>query len=266
MTFAKADQIAVLFNVLSATEDLFRGGEARISVRGLREASPVQRSYAVKLDATPFQKTLSIHQTIPAAELDPDYYEILVRLVGAGGETLDEKKNSFVVSPSAAMGHPIANAKGFSLANQFLYRYMLAQQAEKMNRPKAAKSLYDEAYQLNPDYKEGVVMYGNFLNTVGAFREALQVAEKLKGDDRRQFPYHIINGQAFMGQEKYEAALTELLLANRIYNSDTSVLNSLGRCYYRLGRKAEALDALNASLKLNPDQDAVKKLIKEIEK
>jgi GWxTD domain-containing protein len=266
MTFAKADEIAILFNVLNVTEDLLRGGEARISVRGLREANPVQRSYTVRLDTTPFQKILSIPQTIPAAELDPDYYEILVKLVGAGGETLDEKKASFIVSPSAAMGHPIANAKGFALANQFLYRYMLAQQAEKMNRVQAAKSLYDEAFQLNPDYKEGVVMYGSFLNKVGAFGEALQVAEKLKGDDRRQFPYYIIRGQALMGQEKYENALTELLLANRIYNSDTNVLNSLGRCYYRLGRKAEALDALNASLKLNPDQDAVKKLIQEIEK
>jgi GWxTD domain-containing protein len=266
MTFAKADEIAVLFNVLNVTEDLLRGGEARISVRGLREANPVQRSYTVRLDASPFQKTLSIHQTIPAAELDPDYYEILVKLVGAGGETLDEKKNSFIISPSAAMGHPIANAKGFALANQFLYRYMLAQQAEKMNRTEAARSLYDEAYQLNPDYKEGVVMYGNFLNKVGAFAEALQVAEKLKGDDRRQFPYHVIRGLALMGQEKYEDALTGLLLANRIYNSDTNVLNYLGRCYFRLGRKAEALDALNASLRLNPDQDAVKKLIQEINK
>lgn len=266
MTFAKADEIAILFNVLNVTEDLLRGGEARISVRGLREANPVQRSYTVRFDTIPFQKILSIPQTIPASELDPDYYEIFVKLVGAGGETLDEKKESFIVTPSAAMGHPIANAKGFALANQFLYRYMLAQQSEKMNRVQAAKSLYDEAFQLNPDYKEGVVMYGSFLNKVGAFGEALQVAEKLKGDDRRQFPYYIIRGQALMGQEKYENALTELLLANRIYNSDTNVLNSLGRCYYRLGRKAEALDALNASLKLNSDQDAVKKLIQEIEK
>ena len=266
MTFDRADEIAVLFNVLNVTEDLLRGGEARISVRGLRQANPVQRSYTVRLDTTPFQKILSIPQTIPASELDPDYYEILVKLVGAGGETLDEKKESFIVSTSAAMGHPIANAKGFALANQFLYRYMLAQQSEKMNRVQAAKSLYDEAFQLNPDYKEGVVMYGSFLNKVGAFGEALQVAEKLKGDDRRQFPYYIIRGQALMGQEKYENALTELLLANRIYNSDTNVLNSLGRCYYRLGRKAEALAALNASLKLNPGQDAVKKLIQEIEK
>jgi hypothetical protein len=265
-TYARADQIAVLFDVLNMTEDLHRGGEVRIDIRGLREAGPVRKSYTVKLNAFPLRETLSIPQTIPAAELEPDYYEILVTLVGSDGSALDEKKESFIVSPSPSLGHPIANAKGFALANQFLYRYMLAQQAEKMNRPETAGSLYRQAYELNPDYREGAIMYGNFLNKVGTFGQALQVAERLKGDDRRQFAYHIIRGQAFMGLDRQEEALAELLLANSIYDSDTNVLNSLGRCYYRLGRKAEALDALNASLKLNPGQEAVKTLIQEINK
>ncbi|TFG55310.1 MAG: tetratricopeptide repeat protein, partial [Candidatus Aminicenantes bacterium] len=265
-TFARGDEIAILFSVLNVTEGLLRDGEAKIEVRGLREAAPVRRSFTVKLSAHPFERTLSIPQSISAAELDPDYYEIVVRLVGAGGEVLDEKKDSFVVMPSPATGHPIANAKGFALANRFLYLYMLAQQSERMNLTDAAKAWYDEAYQLNPDYKEGAVMYGNFLNKAGAFEEALMVAERLRGDDRRQFSYFIIRGQALMGQNKFEDALTDLLQANRMYDSDTAVLNSLGRCYYRLGRKAEALDALNASLKLNPDQDAIKKLVQEIGK
>ena len=263
-TFARTDEIAVLFSVLNVTEELLRDGEAKIEIRGLREAAPIQRSFSVKLGAHPFERTLSISQSISAAELDPDYYEIIVRLVGAGGEVLDEKKDSFVVLPSPATGHPIANAKGFSLANRYLYLYMLAQQSEKMNRTDEAKSWYGEAYRLNPEYKDGVVMYGNFLNRVGAFEEALKVAEKLRGDDRRQFQFFIIRGLALMGQKKFEDALTDLLQANKMYNSDINVLNSLGKCYYRLGRKAEALDALNASLKLNPDQDAVKKLIQEI--
>jgi Flp pilus assembly protein TadD len=94
----------------------------------------------------------------------------------------------------------------------------------------------------------------------------LTVTEKLRGDDRRQFAFFTMRGQALMGLENFEDALKDLLQANRMYNSDTGVLNSLGRCYYRLGRKAEALGALNASLKLNPDQEAVKKLIQEIGK
>jgi len=235
-------------------------------LQGLREANPVRRSFTVKLAGLPLRKVLSVPQTIAAPDLEPDYYEIRVELVGADGETLDEGKESFVISPLAAVGHPIANAKGFALANQFLYRYMLAQQAEKTGRQGLAKSLYDQAYQLNPEYREGVIMYATFLNKTGAFGEALQVAEKLRGDEQRRFPFLIIRGQALMGQGKFQEALDELVQANRIYDSDTTVLNALGQCYHQLGRKTEALEALKASLKLNPDQPAVQALIREVEK
>ncbi len=266
MTFARTDTLAVLFNVVNPTEDLLKGGEARIVVQGLREADPVRKSFTVKLAGLPLRRVLSVPQTIAASDLDPDYYEIRLELVGANGETLGEGKGSFVISPLAAVGHPIANAKGFALANQFLYRYMLAQQAERTGRRDQARSLYDQAYQLNPDYREGVVMYAAFLNKTGAFGEALQVAERLRGDDQRRFPFHVLRGQALMGQGKFQEALDELVQANRIYDSDTTVLNALGQCYLKLGRKTEALEALKASLKLNPAQPAVQALIREAEK
>ncbi len=266
MTFGRTDTIAVLFNLVNVTEELHRGGSARITVQGLREVDPVRRSYTVRLDAAPYAKVLSLPQTIPAADLAPDYYDLTVELVAADGRTLDAGKESFVVSPSAAVGHPISNAKGFALANQFLYRYMLAQQAEKTDRREMARALYEQAYQLNPDYKEGVVMYAGFLNKTGAFAEAIEVARRLEGDTQRQFPFRVIRGQALMGLEKYDEALVELQQANKMYNSDTSVLNALGRCYLRLGRKAEALGALEASLSLNPDQAAIKQLVEEIKK
>ena len=265
-TFSRTDTVAVFFNVLNATEGLRTGGEARIAIRGLREANPVRKSYTVRLDAYPSARILSIPQSIPAGELEPDYYEIGVSLAGAGGEILDEKKDTFVVSQAAVVGHPIAKAKSVPPANQFLYRYMLAQQYEKENRPEAAKPLYEEAYRLNPEYKEGVVMYGNFLNKTGAFEDALRVAEELRKDDRRQFAFHAIRGQSLLGQDKPAEALPDLLDANKIYNNETNVLNSLGKCYSQMGRKTEALAALKASLKLNSKQDDIKKFVEELEK
>jgi GWxTD domain-containing protein len=266
MTFGRTDAIAVLFNLVNVTEELYRNGSVTIAVRGLREAAPVRKTYSIKLDGAPYTRVLSFPQTIPAADLDPDYYEIVLELAGPDGLTLDSKKKTFIVSPDASIGHPIANAKGFSLSNQFLYRYMLAQQAEKTGRAETAATLYEQAHQLNPDYKEGVLMYGNFLNKTGAFARALEVAEGLKDDPQRQFSYRVLRGHALAGQGKDGEALIELQQANRIYNSDTSVLNALGKCYFRLGRKAEALEALNASLSLDPSQEAVKKLVDEIKK
>ncbi len=265
-TFASTDAIAILFNVLRVSESLAKGGEARIEVRGLRQANPVRKTYTVKLDSPLTGQDLSIPYLIPAGELEPDYYDVVVTLAGPGGEILDEKKDMMTVSPATALGHPIANAKGIPVANQFLFRYMLGEQSEKTNRPAAARALYEEAYRMRPEYKDGAVRYANFLNKTGAFDEALKIAEDLRKDDRRQFMFRVIRGQALLGQEKYEEALTELAQANRIYNSEAGVLNALGRCYMKLGRKAEAIEAFNASLKLNPDQPDIKKTLADLGK
>jgi GWxTD domain-containing protein len=265
-TFASSDAIAILFNVLRVTEGLAKGGEARIAVRGLRQANPVRKTYTVKLDTPLTGRDLSIPYLIPAGELEPDYYDVVITLAGPGGEIIDEKKDMMTVSPATALGHPIANAKGIPLANQFLFRYMLGEQSEKTNRPAAARALYEEAYRMRPEYKDGAVRYANFLNKTGAFDEALKIAEDLRKDDRRQFMFHVIRGQALLGQEKYEEALAELTQANRIYNSETGVLNALGRCYLKLGRKAEAIEAFNASLKLDPDQPEIKRTVAGLSK
>jgi GWxTD domain-containing protein len=263
-TFATGDGIAVLFNVLNATPGLQADGEARIVVQGLREANPVRKTYTVRLDAPAAGRILSFPYLIPAGELEPDYYEISVVLAGPGGEILDEKTDTLTVSPAAAIGHPIANAKGIPVANQFLFRYMVGEQLERTGRPAAAAAFYEEAFRSRPEYAEGVVRYANFLIGTGAFDRALEIADTLRQDEKRQFAYRVIRGQARFGQEKYEEALVELLQANTLYNSETGVLNSLGKCYLKLGRKSDALDAFNASLKLDPAQAEIKKLAGEL--
>ncbi len=69
-----------------------------------------------------------------------------------------------------------------------------------------------------------------------------------------------------MGMGDYSMAIENLVEGNKIYNSDIRLLNSLGFCYYRTNQKKKALDALKASLRLNPEQNSIIKLVQEIEK
>ncbi|MGZ4886850.1 MAG: tetratricopeptide repeat protein, partial [Candidatus Aminicenantales bacterium] len=263
-TFGGSDEIAYLFNVENLTEDLRANGETRIHIHGMRKEKPVEKSFSVKLSGYSFGRVLSITQSLAAKDLDPDYYELTISLVGGDGRVLDEKKNTFIVAPNASMGHPIANAKGFALANQFLYSYMLAQQEQKVGQTDKAKALYEKAFNLNPDYKEGVVMYTNFLTEVKDYDRALEIVERLRGDEKRQFEYFSLRGKTLLGKGQYADALVSLNEANKMYNSDIQVLNALGTCYWKTGQKTKALDALNASLRLDPSQAEVKKLVAEI--
>ena len=67
-----------------------------------------------------------------------------------------------------------------------------------------------------------------------------------------------------MGKGDYEPAIASLLEGNRIYDSDTRLLNALGACYNATGKKKEALDAYSASLRLDSEQAEVKALVDKL--
>ncbi len=98
------------------------------------------------------------------------------------------------------------------------------------------------------------------------FEKALELVENIKQDEGLLFDYYLIKGQAHLGMGMYMKAIESLEEGNKIYNSDMRLLNSLGLCYYKTAQKSKALDVLKASLRVNPEQEDVKKLMAEIEK
>jgi tetratricopeptide (TPR) repeat protein len=159
------------------------------------------------------------------------------------------------------IGQLSAKSGKSSLPDQIARLHVAAFQAVQKKRFEEARSIFEKAHHLNPEFNDGNFMYASFLNSIEAFDDALRLAERLRGDDR----YHRIRGLALLGQKKTNDALSDLLEANKIDGSDPIILNAIGDCYLQLGRKDDARNALNASLKLAPAQPAVKKLLQGID-
>jgi GWxTD domain-containing protein len=264
--FSPRDKVAFVFNILGLTEDLWRDGEVGILIHGLKEKEPLQKSFSLKLRDRPFQRTLCIAETIPAGELAPDYYEMRLTLNNGKGEPAGETKSQFIISPQGDIPHPVTISKGYPLANSFIYYYGLAIQYAQTDNLVQAEANFEKTLALSPRYFEGIVGYGEFLLKAGKYDRALEIVESLADVAARQFDYRLMRGRAFEGKGEYAPAIADLLIANRIYNSDTRVLNSLGFCHYKMGEKKGALDALNASLRLNPEQKEVQDLLARVVK
>lgn len=265
-TLAASDQLAVMFNLVNLTQDLHQSGRVTLTIKGLREDNPTRKTVEIPLNQQVFSRMAYFEQVFPAKEFLPDYYELKLSLIDQNGQILEEKKGNFVVSPQEAIGHPIVKAKALPLSQQYLFYYVLASQYDKMGEDRKAASFYQMAFSANPDFKEGVIDYCQFLLRTQQFDRALEVCSKFQDDDKRQFEYHLFRGKAFLGKQDYRQAVNELLKANTIYNSDPSVLNALGLAYYKLGEREQAAAALRASLKLNTNQSEIKKLLEEVEK
>lgn len=265
-SFSSSDNVAFLIVVSNLDRTLWENGKIEMQVSGLKENNPVKRSYSIMLKGYSYQKVISLTHSVSAEELTPDYYKTQIRLLDSSGKELDSRSVEFMISPHASMGHPISFSKGFPLSNSFIYYYMLASQNRKLGNYEEAESHYSQAYKMNPDYKKGLLEYTSFLVETKDYNSAIEMAEKFKEDANLRFQYYLLKGKALMGLEKYKEAIDNLLEGNKIYDSDTELLNSLGFCYYRTNQNKKALDVLKASLKLNSKQERVKNLIGEIEK
>jgi tetratricopeptide (TPR) repeat protein len=145
-----------------------------------------------------------------------------------------------------------------------MFHYMLAHQYEQMERHAEAEAAYKTAYAANPSYLQKVPDYAAFLLKERKPEDVLTLVEALKDDANLRFQYFLLRGRALMELQRYEEAVQSLTSGNRIYNSDAGLLAALGTAYAKLGQKDKALEALRASIKLNPDQPEVQKLIQEI--
>jgi len=265
-SYSSSDNVAVLFIVSNIDKSLWENGKIEMLVNGLKENNPVKKSYSILLKGYPYRKDIDVTHSISSDELAPDYYEIVLTLLDGERNIIDTQKEGFVISGSSSIGHPISQSKGFPLSNSFLYYYMLASQNRKLENTEKAEFYYDRAYKMNPDFQGGLLDYTSFLIEAQQYSRAMEMVEKLKEVENMKFQYHLLKGKALMGLERYTEAIESLLEGNKIYDSDTGLLNSLGFCYYETGQNKKALDVLKASLKLNSKQEKVKNLINEIEK
>jgi GWxTD domain-containing protein len=263
--FAASDEIVYQFCVIGLADEAVKGGRVEATIKGTTGGEAQQRSFVIPLDGKDPGRAQSFTQSISAAGFPPDYYDLSLVLKDSQGNALDEQKGHFIISPARSLPHPVVAAKSFSLANSFLYHYMLAHQYEQMDREAKAETAYRTAFTANPSYLQKVPDYAAFLLKAQKPADALSLIETLKDDAHLRFPYFLLKGRALLGLQRNDEAVQSLLSGNRIYNSDAGLLAALGTAYHRLGQKANALDALRASLKLDPNQPEVEKLIREIE-
>jgi GWxTD domain-containing protein len=265
-TFSSSDDVSLLFILSNVDRSLWEEGKVAILVNGLKKMNPSKKSFSLQLKNYPFKRILSMTHSFSAKDLSPDYYDVTLSLIDTHGNTVDEKTSNFILSPLVAISHPISHAKSFRLSNNFVYFYMLARQYDRVKKYEKAEINYEKAYKMNPDYKKGFIEYVYFLQKIKQFAESLELIEKIKEDEKHRFEYYLVKGKAYMGMKQYKVAIENMLEGNKIYNSDTRLLNSLGFCYYKSGKKEKALEILKASMRLNSTQKEIERLIKEIEK
>ena len=246
------------------TRTVWEKGEVEIELRGLNERIKFSRTVRQALNELPFARDMNFILAIDKTDLRSDYYELTMRLRAPGGVLLDTQKTDFTLSPIQKIAHPMETFKQVMVDNPFFFNFAQGQQFEGTGDLEKAELYFEKSVQDNPDFAEGYVAQFSLANKLKKYSQVLAAVEKLAKFEKFAFDYHLIKGHALFGLDRFEAALDELLKANKIYNSDIRVLNLIGFSFFKINDMDEALKAFEASLALNGKQPQVERIIAEI--
>lgn len=226
----------------------------------LDERNPYKKTYTYQL--TDGKQYELFHQTLE--KLNYGNYDIKVRVVDPGNIVLKEAGKPLEISPVSIVPHPPLASKRMRQANSFFFYTVIANQYEKVNQIDKAEAYYEKALLMNNTYPELLKHYSALLLKLKKYDKMLQVIEGLKGQEKEMFNYFSFKGRAFYHKKLYGDALDTLLQANKIYDSDTAVLNALGLTLIQTDNKEEAIKALSASLRINDTQKDIAEVLAKL--
>ncbi|MCP5107123.1 MAG: hypothetical protein GY950_27300, partial [bacterium] len=259
-TFGLRDSITALFCVDRGAYN--KPIRVEVTVASQDESRPYSKTYPLEF---PSGKRFWCF-TKPLEKLRYSNYEVKAKVMDEKGTPLDVKSRSFQVSPKSYVPHPPMAGKRLRKENQFLFLNMVATQYQKIDNQTRAQDFFEKALKIKPKFAPTIKNYASLLMTQKKYDNVLAVIENLEGQEKEAFSYFSYKGRALFHLKSYNAAVDALLEANKIYDSDVPVLNTLGSALIRTGEKEEALRALSASLTMNKYQKDVEKIVTQLKK
>ncbi len=251
--FTPADRITYAVEVCGLPEDVWKSEKLEVVLQSEEEEKVLKE---VKLSSRPYHRDFLITDYIKE-KLPSDEYVIFARI----GE-VKSPEAEFMISPLSSIARPSVVTKNLPLERKFIVYYALGSQYMRLRKYGKAVEYLEKALKEKPDFKEAAVQLAQAYLVENNPRRALEVLSRFEEKGEPEILFYKGKAHELMGDCK--KAISYYKRSLLIYDSDTRVLNSLGLCYLKLGKKGEARRVLEASLKVNPDQPSVKEIYQKI--
>jgi GWxTD domain-containing protein len=209
--------------------------------------------------------TLPIYKSIPLNELTPGNYSILATVsFGKEQKTAIARKTEFVIT-SEDITFKRVMAESSEKMTPFLTHVNLARQYLIQEKWQKAEEHLTIALDFNRDSFETRLLLTDSLLGAGKNDEALKILLPLNEQFKNTI-YILTNlGRAYFQKADYKTALDYCLSAEKAgAKGNYFLLNYIGESYMKLGKKEEALNYFEASVRLNESQPGIVEMIRAL--
>ena len=245
-----------------------------VPVRGASEGHELRfRIFAAGDSTAPLvseSTPLSEYRTRPVLEI-PDLlesgggrYRFQVDLVDASGDIAASQFSDFDVSPRNAVPRPWAMYGTNDFANPATVLATLGNQHDEKGEWARAMELFGRALEQRPDLTEARLPLARIYLDHGDASEAIGLLEPIYQENSESYDAVVVLGGAYHRNGEPVRAVKFLEQALRLRRAEPHVLNLLASCEAELGNVAGAIEYLERSLELLPDQDDVREQLRQL--
>ena len=134
----------------------------------------------------------------------------------------------------------------------------------RLGRIEDELAAYRKAVALDSGYVDAHHNLGLALLKRGKVEEGESELRKALSIDRAYAPAYLNLARSLIGRGKHQEAAEILSAGSRAAPGDAEIQALLGEAFLRLGQKDKAIDAFERSLRLNPDQAALRQRLKTL--
>lgn len=174
----------------------------------------------------------------------------------------DEKKFRIVKEKNK----PWIIFKGTARYESAAHKYIMAQQYLRSHQLKPAIEALEKSLKQQPDFPESIALLAGIYYQQKKFEQVVSLLRKPLIKDPRNYQFLSLMGHSLCALKKFEDAIKYLERARMENPKDLNVLNQLARIYYFYGKTTKALELVNESLSIKPEQPQIIALKDKIKK
>jgi len=253
--------LSIFFQILGLNKDLKENGSLKFTFYKGEEEFLIR----VK-NINEYQDKINYLEEFPLQDFPAANYKVKVSLLDKNKNEILSEKADFYITPVEGLPRPLIVTKVMPTSHSREYIYILGNQLLNKGEIEKARVLIEKIYQENPNSLKFALSLSRIFYLLKEYQKTKEILVPFLNNSDGNYEFLKLLGKSCQALGEFEEAITYYKNYLSHYGTNLEILNSIGECYYQLGNKKEALVAWEKSLKINPRQEKVKKLVTLIKK
>lgn len=198
----------------------------------------------------------------PLRDYKAGYYKVQVSVADDTGNEILAEKDEFKISPLATIPRPWNYNKIYPHLNHPYFSIIRAYQYLGCSKNDSVIQEIKNFYVETNHNKEIAVLLARAYFKKGNYLKVIEILDPLR-DIQDLYIFRLL-GKSYFQIKNYESATEYFKKALIAGGEIIEILNFLGYCYFTTNKPKEALKYFERSLKLNPNQPNIRKVVKKI--